>query len=137
MLFLLLGTIRPQPSGSPSLFTVRASLALITDESGNPIGAIATGSGTATHLGQWTVLGNVKYTPDNGVIRSSGDAAITVANGDKLQVQIDGILDPVAGVDQGVFYIVGGGPVRGCERQRQLRSDPQSANRRLRADSRR
>ena len=59
-------------------------------------------------FGQWTVAGNVKYTPDNGVLRSSGEATLTVANGDKLQVQIDGILDPIAGVDQGLFYFVGG-----------------------------
>ena len=81
---------------------------LITDEAGNPIGAIPTGSGTATHLGRWTVAGNVQYTPDNGVIRSSGTATITAANGDKLYVQINGILDLVAGMDQGVFQFVGG-----------------------------
>ena len=107
-LSLLLGTISASAVERPFALHGSSVATLITDESGNPIGAIATGSGTATHLGQWTVLGNVKYTPDNGVLRSSGDAAITVANGDKLQVQIDGILDPVAGVDQGVFYIVGG-----------------------------
>jgi len=81
---------------------------LIIDGSGNLIGATPTGSGTATHLGQWTVTGNVHYTPVNGVLKSSGDATITAANGDKLQIQIDGTLDPVAGVDQGIFHIVGG-----------------------------
>jgi hypothetical protein len=74
-----------------------------------PVGAIPTGSGTATHLGQWTVTGNVKYTPDeNGVLHSSGEATLTAADGDKLFIQIDGILDPVAGVDQGLFHMVGG-----------------------------
>lgn len=107
-LFLLLGTIPVSAVERPFALNGTGVATLITDESGNPIGAIATGSGTATHLGQWTVLGNVKYTPDNGVLRSSGDATITAANGDKLQVQIDGILDPIAGVDQGIFYIVGG-----------------------------
>ena len=49
------------------------------------------------------------YTPDsNGVLHSSGEATLTAANGDKLQIEIDGILDPVAGVDQGVFYFLGG-----------------------------
>ena len=108
MLFLLLGTIPALAVERPFALNGSGVATLITDESGNPIGAIATGSGTATHLGQWTVLGNVKYTPDNGVLRSSGEATITAANGDKLQVQIDGILDPIAGVDQGIFYIVGG-----------------------------
>ena len=42
------------------------------------------------------------------MLRSSGLATITAANGDKLQVQIDGILDPVAAIDQGVFHFVGG-----------------------------
>jgi len=70
---------------------------------------LISGSGTATHLGQWTVTGTVHYTPDsNGVLHSSGEATLTAANGDKLQFQIDGILDPVVGVDQGVFRFVGG-----------------------------
>jgi len=107
--FLLLGTIPVSAVERP--FALRGSgvATLITDELGRPIGAIPTGSGTATHLGQWTVAGNVTYTPDNeGVLHSGGSATITAANGDKLQVQIEGILDPVAGMDQGVFHIVGG-----------------------------
>ena len=82
---------------------------LVTDGSGHLIGAIPTASGTATYLGQWTVAGNVSYTPDsNGVLHSSGNATLTAADGDKLQVQIEGILDPVAAMDQGVFRFVGG-----------------------------
>ena len=109
MIFLLLGTI-------PAIAVERAFAlkgtgvaTLITDEQGHLIGAIPTGSGTATHLGQWTVSGTVHYTPDsNGVLHSSGESTLTAANGDKLQVEIDGILDPVAAVDQGVFRFVGG-----------------------------
>ena len=108
ILFLLLGTIPASAIERPFALKGVGVATLITDESGNPIGAIPTGSGTATHLGQWTVAGTVKYTPDNGVLRSSGEATITAANGDKLQVQIDGILDPIAGVDHGVFRFVGG-----------------------------
>ena len=108
MLFLLLGTIPASAVERPFALSGSGVATLITDESGNLIGAIATGSGTATHIGQWTVTGPVKYTLDNGVIRSSGEATITASNGDKLHVQIDGILDPIAGVDQGVFYFVGG-----------------------------
>ena len=109
MLFLMLGTIPASAVERPFALHGSGVATLITDEAGNPIGAVATGSGTATHLGQWTVTGNPKYTLDsNGVLRSSGDATITAANGDKLQIQIDGTLDPVAGVDQGVFHIVGG-----------------------------
>jgi len=108
ILFLLLGTISASAVERPFALNGTGVATLVTDESGNLIGAIPTASGTATHLGQWTVTGTVKYTPDNGVLRSSGEAIITASNGDKLQVQIDGILDPIAGVDQGVFRIVGG-----------------------------
>ena len=108
VVFLLLGTIQVSATERPFALSGTGVATLIIDESGNLVGAIPTGSGTATHLGQWTVSGTVKYTPVNGVLKSSGDATITVSNGDKLQVQIDGILDPVAAVDQGVFYIVGG-----------------------------
>ena len=108
-LFLLLGTIPVSAVERPFAINGSGVATLITDPSGIPVGAIATGSGTATHFGQWTVAGDVKYTPDSdGVLHSSGEATLTAANGDKLRFQIDGILDPVAGVDQGVFYIVGG-----------------------------
>jgi len=108
ILFLLLGTIPASAVERPFALNGVGVAPLITDESGNLIGATPTASGTATHLGQWTVAGIVKYTPDNGVLRSSGEATITAANGDKLQVEIDGILDPIAAVDQGVFRFVGG-----------------------------
>ena len=108
-LMLLAATIPVSAIERPIALQGAGVATLITDEAGNPTGAIATGSGTATHLGQWTVTGNVKYTPDsNGVLHSSGEAAITAANGDKLRFQIDGVLDPIAGVDQGVFYFAGG-----------------------------
>ena len=107
--FLLLGTIPASAVERPFALNGKGVATLITDESGHLIGATPTGSGTATHLGQWTVTGNVTYTPDsNGVLHSGGNATITAANGDKLQVQIDGILDPIAAVDQGVFNFVGG-----------------------------
>jgi hypothetical protein len=109
MTFLLLGTMSASAVERPFALNGIGVATLVTDEAGHLIGAIPTGSGTATHLGQWTVTGNVHYTPDsNGVLRSSGDATLTAANGDKLQIQIDGILDPVAGMDQGAFHIVGG-----------------------------
>ena len=108
-LSLLLGTIPAFAVERPFALHGSGVATLITDPSGMPIGAVATGSGTATQLGQWTVIGNPKYTPDaDGVLHSSGEATLTAANGDKLQVAIDGILDPVAGVDQGVFHFLGG-----------------------------
>ena len=108
-LFLLLGTIPVSAVERPFALNGTGVATLVTDEAGHLIGAIPTGSGTATHLGQWTVSGKVAYTPDNnGVLHSSGEATLTAANGDKLFIQIDGILDPVAAVDQGTFYFVGG-----------------------------
>lgn len=82
--------------------------AFITDEAGNVIGATTTAAGTATHLGLWTAVGSVRFTNDNGVIRSSGTATITAANGDKLEVEVEGILDQATGIDQGIFRFVGG-----------------------------
>ena len=109
MTFLLLGTMPASAVERPFALKVAGGAPLIIDEAGHLIGATPTGSGTATHLGQWTVNGNVRYIPDsNGVLHSSGDATITAADGDKLQVSIDGILDPVAAMDQGVFHFVGG-----------------------------
>ena len=109
MTFLLLGTMPASAVERPFALKGAGVAPLIIDEAGHLIGATPTGSGTATHLGQWTVTGNVRYIPDsNGVLHSSGDATITAADGDKLQVSIDGILDPVAAMDQGVFHFVGG-----------------------------
>src|SRR4026208_1221980 len=94
ILFLLLGTIPVSAVERPFALNGSGVATLITDEAGNPIGAIPTGSGTAPPLGQGTVAGKVNYPPDaQGKIHSSGDATITAANGDKLYVTIDGILD--------------------------------------------
>jgi hypothetical protein len=69
---------------------------------------------THSNVGTFPLLGTIpasaveQITPVNGELKSSGDATITAANGDKLLIQIDGTLDPVAAVDQGIFHIVGG-----------------------------
>ncbi|HKR22274.1 MAG TPA: hypothetical protein VJS17_06760 [Pyrinomonadaceae bacterium] len=108
-LFLLFATIPASAVERPFALSGSGVATLIVNDQGIPVGANATGSGTATHLGQWTVTGNPKYTlDDQGVLHSSGEATLIAANGDKLFIQIDGILDPVAGVDQGVFHFLGG-----------------------------
>lgn len=108
-LFLLLGTIPATAVERPFALKGAGVATLITDEAGHLIGAVPTGSGTATHLGQWTVSGTVHYTPDsNGVLHSNGEGTLTAANGDKLNIVIEGILDPVTAVDQGVFRFAGG-----------------------------
>src|SRR5215813_14310919 len=92
ILFLLLGTIPVSAVERPFALNGAGVATLVTDESGHLIGAIPTGSGTATHLGQWTVAGTVHYIPDsNGVLHSSGEATLTASNGDTLKFQIDGI----------------------------------------------
>src|ERR1044072_7772169 len=108
VVFLLLGTIQVSATERPFALSGTGVATVIIDVSRILSGATPTGSGTATHLGQWTVTGNVQYTPVNGVLKSSGNATLTAANGDKLNFQIDGILDPVAAVDQGVFHMMGG-----------------------------
>ena len=109
ILSLLLATIPASAVERPFALKGTGVATLITDELGRPIGAIPTGSGTATHLGQWTVNGKLNYTPDSaGVIHSSGEGTLTAANGDKLNFRIEGILDPGAGVDQGLFIFIGG-----------------------------
>src|ERR1043166_8866098 len=62
-LLLLLGTMPTYAVERPFALKGAGVATLITDESGHLIGAIPTGSGTATHLGQWTVTGIVHYTP--------------------------------------------------------------------------
>src|SRR5690349_3658977 len=109
MTFLLLGTMPASAVERPFALKGAGVAPLIIDEAGHLIGATPTGSGTATHLGQWTVSGNVRYTPDSdGVLHSSGEATLTAANGEKVYFLIDGILDPVSAIDQGVFRFAGG-----------------------------
>jgi hypothetical protein len=107
--FLLLGTIPVSAVERPFAMKGTGVATLIIDDAGHLIGATPTGSGTATHLGQWTVSGGVRYTPDaEGVLHSSGEATLTAANGDKVYFVIDGILNPVTAIDQGVFRFAGG-----------------------------
>ncbi len=107
--FLLLGTIPVSAVERPFAMKGTGVATLIIDDAGHLIGATPTGSGTATHLGQWTVTGSVRYIPDaDGVLHSSGEATLTAANGDKVYFLINGILDPVAAVDQGIFSFNGG-----------------------------
>ena len=103
----------PQPERplalKPFALNGKGLATFITDEAGNVVGASTTASGTATHLGSWTAVGTVRFTPDeNGVVRSSGAATIIAANGDKLEVEVEGVLDPNTGMDQGTFHFVGG-----------------------------
>ena len=105
---LLLGAIPVAAVERPFALNGSGVAAFITDGAGNIIGANVTGSGTATHLGSWTLVGSVTFTPDNGVLRSHPVATVTAANGDKLEMVGDGALDPAAGTDHGIFHFAGG-----------------------------
>lgn len=107
---LLLGTIPAAAVERPFALNGTGVGQFITNEAGLPISANVTGSGTATHLGLWTTTGTVNYGPpdENGLIPSSGEATIIAANGDTLNVVVQGILNLGAGTDTGTFTFVGG-----------------------------
>jgi hypothetical protein len=108
---LLLSLLPVQAAERPFAFDGSGTATFITDGAGNVIGANITASGTATHLGLWTAAGTVHFTPDPnnpGRLLSSAALAFIAANGDKLQIMLNGNLDPAAGFDMGVTQFVGG-----------------------------
>jgi hypothetical protein len=108
---LLLGFLPVQAADRPFAFDGSGTATFITDAAGNVIGANVNTSGTATYLGLWTAVGTVQFVPDPnnpGRLLSNAALAFTAANGDKLQVQLNGDLDPAAGFDMGVIQFVGG-----------------------------
>ena len=107
-LVLLLAAIPAVAHERPFALNGQGVATLITDSAGNVIGGNVTASGTATHLGRWTAVGSVTFTPEDGVLRSHGQATITAANGDRLETVADGAMDPATGSDHGIFHFVGG-----------------------------
>src|SRR5262245_35177614 len=108
---LLLGTLPVVADERPFALTGNGVSTFITDVAGNIIGANVSASGTGTHLGVWTTVGTVQFSPDPnnpGRIKSSALANVIAANGDKLQIKLNGSLDPATGVDMGVIQFVGG-----------------------------
>jgi hypothetical protein len=69
-----------------------------------------TGSGTATHLGRYTEVGNVTFTPTStpGLLAVSGWAHYTAANGDVLYAALSGTVDMTTGVINGTATYGGG-----------------------------
>jgi len=107
---LLLGYLPVVAAERPFALNGNGASTFITDGAGNIIGANVTASGTATHLGMWTAVGTVQFTPDpnTGRLLSSGTATLTASNGDKLQFAVNGALDPATGTDMGRLRFVGG-----------------------------
>lgn len=115
IIFLLLGALPASAAlegNRPIALRGNGSMAFITDQGGNVIGGNVTASGTATHLGLWTQVGTLNFTPDANdpnLILASGTATFTAANGDKLEVLAeDGVLNVSTGIATGVFRFVGG-----------------------------
>jgi len=110
-LSLLLGTLPAVAAERPFALNGNGVATFITDGAGNIIGANVTISGTATHLGMYTAVGTVQFTPDPGNpsrLLSSATATFTAANGDRLQIKFNGSLDPAAGNDMGAIQFVCG-----------------------------
>jgi hypothetical protein len=68
------------------------------------------GSGNATHLGRYTEVGNVTFTPTGtpGVLAVNGWAHYTAANGDVLYAVITGTVDMTTGAINGTATYSGG-----------------------------
>lgn len=115
---LLLGSLPVLAVDRPFALNGKGVATFITNEAGIPIRADVTSSNNATHLGLCTIVGVVNFTPANdpehpGRLLSSGSSTITAADGDKLQIEVNGALDPPApgsttAIDRPVFRFVGG-----------------------------
>jgi hypothetical protein len=111
-LTVLLGSVAATATERPFSFSGGGVAIPFTDEAGHVIGIDVTGSGNGTHLGLFTTLGKVYFSPDpndpNQII-PSGQATLTAANGDKLVfVVADGSQDLTTGIGTGYFSFAGG-----------------------------
>ena len=116
--FLLLGSLPVMAIERPFALNGNGAATFTIGEGGVPISADVTSTSNATHLGLCTTIGRVNYTPANdpehpGRLLSSGSGTITAANGDMLQVEFNGVLDPppqgsITATDNPTFRFVGG-----------------------------
>jgi len=114
---LLLGSLTVMAIDRPFALNGKGVATFITD-GGVLVGADVSSSSNATHLGLCTTVGRVNYTPANdpehpGRLLSSGSGKITAANGDTVQIEFSGELDPppagsITATDRPVFRFVGG-----------------------------
>ena len=111
-IMLLMGTIPVAAVDRPFSLTGSGIGSFITDEAGHVIGATVNGSGTGTYLGLYTTVGRITFTPDPDnpiLVHPSGEATLTAANGDKLNLIVeDGVMDVTTGIGTGHFRFVGG-----------------------------
>lgn len=98
--FILLGTVSVFAVERPFALNARGIATFTTDAAGNPISANVSSSGTATHLGLTTTVGTINFSPDPanpGRLLTSGSGTMTAANGDTVQLELNGALEPTPG----------------------------------------
>jgi hypothetical protein len=77
---------------------------------GNLRYAEATGSGNASYIGAFSMVGvDYFHLPANGMVEIDGDAIFTGSNGDQIFVNFDGsAIDVTTGVGGGTYVFTGG-----------------------------
>lgn len=113
---LMLGSLPVMAKDRPFALNGTGVATFITDASGNPIAADTVTSATATHLGLCTTVGRVNFSPDPdnpGRLLSNGSGTITAADGDVIQIEFNGALEPpppgsTTATDRPEFRFVGG-----------------------------
>jgi len=109
---LLMGALTVMAVERPFALNGSGTAIFITDESGNVTGGNITASGTATHLGKWTVVGSVHFTPVPGnptLFYASGSSTFTAADGDTVNLVLDdGTLDVTTLISRGHSHFAGG-----------------------------
>lgn len=113
--FVLLGTVSVMAIERPFALNANGVATFIADEAGNPVSANVSSSGTATHLGLTTTVGTITFTPDPanpGRLLTNGSGTMTGANGDLVQLELNGALVPSPGsptaTDKFTVRFVGG-----------------------------
>lgn len=113
--FILIGTVSVMAIERPIALNARGIATFVTNESGAPIRADVSSSGTATHLGLTTTVGTINFTPDPanpGRLITNGSGTMTGANGDQVQLELNGALEPTPGsttaTDKFAVRFVGG-----------------------------
>ena len=97
---ILFATVAVMANELPFALNAKGVATFNTDGAGNPISANVSSSGTATHLGLTTTVGTINFTPDPanpGRLLTSGTGTMTAANGDTVQLELNGALVPSPG----------------------------------------
>ncbi len=113
MVLALVGVISPNTFAAPRPFhLVEHGVITATprDGSGTVLDVVASGIGTATHLGAITVERTATLTATNtpGIFDFKGEAILTAATGEKLTTEIDGTFNAVTGHADLVYEWTGG-----------------------------